>query len=73
VIGSYKPTEFILNFGYVIHLFLPSKVVSMIKRNDQSVEDTGDGLPDDLEESLEVLIERDNPMANAAERALEIL
>jgi len=45
----------------------------MIKRNDQSVEDTGDGLPDDLEESLEVLIERDNPMANAAERALEIL
>ena len=38
-----------------------------------SAENGGDGVSDDLKESLELLIERDNPMANTAENALELL
>lgn len=29
-------------------------------------------LPDDLQESLELLVKRDNPMSDAAERTLEL-
>lgn len=38
-----------------------------------SAEDGTDGVSDDLKESLELLIERNNPMANAAENAVELL
>lgn len=38
-----------------------------------SENDRPDSTSDDLKESLELLIERDNPMANAAENAVELL
>jgi len=41
-------------------------------RNDSTTTDDTDP-PDGLEESLELLIERGNPMADAAERALDRL
>lgn len=42
-------------------------------KSEVSAEDGADSVSDDLKESLELLIERNNPMANAAENAVELL
>lgn len=46
---------------------------SINEEKDKSAESETNCTREDLQESLQLLIERDNPMANAAENAYELL
>lgn len=64
--------------GFCVMIMISNGLERLIEESKQSTDESEaefsiEGSPDDLEESLKLLIERDNPMADVAEKTLDRL